>query len=81
MHVFEFVADDECESNPCANKGTCTITQTGLPGYRCACRTGYIGLTCRGRDVLQTNTDTRSHACMHLFRFVKLIDTLVNHIG
>jgi len=75
MHVFEFVADDECESNPCANKGTCTIAQKGSPGYRCACRTGYIGLTCTGRDVLRTNIDRRSHARMHSCRLVKIIDT------
>ena len=63
-HVFGFVADDACESNPCANKGTCTITQKGLPGYRCACRTGYIGLTCTGMDVLRTNIDNAlMHAC------------------
>uniref|UniRef100_A0A3Q0REV6 EGF-like domain-containing protein n=1 Tax=Amphilophus citrinellus TaxID=61819 RepID=A0A3Q0REV6_AMPCI len=34
---------NECISNPCKNRGTCTNT---LGGFVCSCRAGYTGLTC-----------------------------------
>lgn len=34
---------NECISNPCKNRGTCTNT---LGGFMCSCRAGYTGLTC-----------------------------------
>lgn len=34
---------NECISNPCKNRGTCTNT---LGGFVCSCRAGFTGLTC-----------------------------------
>ena len=34
---------DECESNPCANNGTCI---NGMFGHACDCVPGYSGMDC-----------------------------------
>ncbi|KAK3750217.1 hypothetical protein QZH41_015569 [Actinostola sp. cb2023] len=34
---------DECDSNPCQNRGTCT---DGVNGYTCRCTSSYTGINC-----------------------------------
>ena len=41
--MFVLAEIDECESNPCANGGTCT---DGINMYNCTCAPGYTGINC-----------------------------------
>ena len=43
---FLFVDIDECESNPCANGGSCTEIQHVYGGYSCECARGFTGSGC-----------------------------------
>jgi len=38
-----FADDNECESIPCANGGTCTDETNG---FTCQCQSGFTGQTC-----------------------------------
>ena len=41
--VYIFLDIDECESNPCANRGTCI---DGINSFTCSCVKGYTGHDC-----------------------------------
>ena len=41
--------DDDCESNPCENDGTCTDMGDG---YECECENGFTGTNCETGKVL-----------------------------
>ena len=38
---------DDCASNPCQNKATCTDL---VDGYRCQCLPGYTGKQCKDSE-------------------------------
>lgn len=35
-----------CDSNPCLNGGTCSLTNSRLMGYACTCAPGFTGMLC-----------------------------------
>ena len=50
LRLFSFAADAACKSNPCAKEALCLNRGVVLPNYKCACMTGYYGLTCAGKN-------------------------------
>ena len=51
LRLVSFVAEDSaCNSNPCAKEALCRYIGNETSVYRCACKTGYYGLTCAGRN-------------------------------
>ena len=49
-NIYSFKdGDNDCESNPCLNNGTCS--EINGPGYLCACAHGFTGTNCeKGRQ-------------------------------
>ena len=50
LNFFLYLDIDECQSNPCLNRGTCRNLENH---YTCDCQPGYEGINCEtGKEVL-----------------------------
>jgi len=56
ISIVTLECTDACATQPCANGGTCTRTNT-KDGFKCACAAGYGGKRC----------DTRKDRLMNIF--------------